>query len=157
MTEALTYRPADIDDVPAMARLRELSGWTGGADAERMRRYLLGEHHPQQARRPRVVVVAESATLPVGFIAGHLTTRFGCAGELQWILVDPEQRGRDVGTELLRHLAEWFRKEGVARVCVNVAPDNEQARRFYLRHGALSLSEHWMEWLDIALVLTPRR
>lgn len=67
-----------------MAHLREASGWTDGAPEARMRLYLLGEHHPQKALASRVAYVAEAAGAIVGFIAGHLTARFGCEGELQW-------------------------------------------------------------------------
>jgi GNAT superfamily N-acetyltransferase len=139
-----------------MGRLRERSGWAGGADAERIRRYLLGTHHPQQARLQRAAFVAESGRTLVGFIAGHLTTRFGCAGELQWMLVDPAQRGGQAAGKLLGEMAEWFAHAGVARVCVNVAPENEQARRFYGRRGAVPLSEYWMVWADIGAVQTDR-
>jgi hypothetical protein len=37
------------------------------------------------------------------------------------------------------------------RVCVNVAPENLRARRFYARHGAAPLSEDWMVRDDIAV------
>jgi len=93
--------------------------------------------------------VAESGGEMVGFIAGHRTTRFECHGEVQWLLVAPECRGGTVGSMLLAALAEWFTTEHATRVCVNVAPDNERARRFYERHGAVDLSEYWMEWPDI--------
>ena len=148
----LSVRIAGIEDVPAMAALRTASGWTGGADAERMRRYLLGEHHPRHALAPRVACLAVVDTSMAGFIAGHLSTRFGCAGELQWLLVAPEFRGALVASTLLASLADWFVAAGAARVCVNVAPENLRARRFYARCGAVSLSPHWMVWDDIGVL-----
>jgi hypothetical protein len=36
-----------------------------------MRRYLAGKQHPQQALGPRVAFVAETAGIPVGYVAGH--------------------------------------------------------------------------------------
>ena len=148
----LTCRPALATDVPAMARLRAASGWPGGAGAERMQRYLAGEHHPQHALPPRTAIIAEVGGAVVGFIAGHRTTRFGCDGELQWVLVDPAHRGAGVAARLLGELAAWFGAVGAMRVCVNVAPENARARRFYAQHGAEALSEHWMVWPDIAAV-----
>jgi GNAT superfamily N-acetyltransferase len=147
--ERITFRQATPDDVPAMASLRERSGWGGGASEARMRLYLAGEHHPQHARAPRVAFLAESHGAGIGYIAGHLTTRFGCDGELQWILVDPAHRGGPAATGLLRQLAGWFAQHGAPRVCVNVASDNGRARCFYRRQGALELSTHWMVWDDI--------
>jgi hypothetical protein len=48
----------------------------------RMAAYLDGDHHPQQALGPRVAFVAIVSEKTVGYIAGHLTTRQGCGGEL---------------------------------------------------------------------------
>jgi len=152
----ITIRVALLEDVVAMAELRLASGWEGGAEAGTMRRYLAGEHHPQHALAPRAAFLAESSGTIVGYIAGHRTTRFGCAGELQWLLVAQAQRGGPAAALLLAALANWFVAQGVARVCVNVAPDNAPARRFYARYGAARLSEFWMAWPDVAAAARPR-
>jgi GNAT superfamily N-acetyltransferase len=149
MERQIYVRQASLADVPAMAQLRDASDWSGGADTERMPRYLAGEHHPQYALAARVAFVAESGGELVGYIAGHATTRFGCAGELQWLLVSPAQRGGGVADLLLAALVNWFASQNIAAVCVNVEPDNVPARRFYARHGAVDLSEYWMTWPDV--------
>jgi GNAT superfamily N-acetyltransferase len=146
------YRQADPADIPAMARIRsEDEG--GGASEERMARYLAGEHHPQQALMPRVIYVALAGDSLVGYIAGHLTRRYACDGELQWIYVIAEHRGRGVASELLRRLAAWFAEQNASRICVNVGEPNRIARRFYTRHGAEYLARHWLVWNDIHVVL----
>ena len=137
-----------------MARIREAGGWTGGAAEARMAAYFAGEHHPRHALAPRAGFVAEADGRMIGFVAGHLTTRFGCDGELQWLFVAPERRGRGAAELLLDGLAHWFAGQSAARVCVNVEPDNERARRFYARHGARALSDYWMVWPDIAAART---
>jgi GNAT superfamily N-acetyltransferase len=156
----IVYRPASLADVSAMAELRTQSGWTGGAGAETMHCYLAGAHHPQQALGPRTAFVAEVDGALAGYIAGHRTTRFGCGGELQWLLVAPAFRGGPAAGGLLDALAAWFVGQGAGRVCVNVAPENAAARRFYGRRGATVLSEYWMVWPDIGSVrgeeITPR-
>ncbi|HEX8695681.1 MAG TPA: GNAT family N-acetyltransferase [Longimicrobium sp.] len=144
------YRRADLADVPVLARLRR-EGEAGGASEERMLRYLAGEHHPQQALPPRVMWMAVEGESPVGYVAGHLTRRFGCDGELQWIYVVAEHRRRQVATALLRLLAGWFAENGASRICVDVGDD--RARPFYRRHGAVELNRHWMVWDDIDGVL----
>jgi GNAT superfamily N-acetyltransferase len=80
----------------------------GGASPDRMTRYLAGEHHPQQALLPRTMWMALQDDAPVGYIAGHLTRRFGCDGELQSIYVVAEHRRTGVASTLLRLLAYWF-------------------------------------------------
>lgn len=153
-THAVHYREADQSDIPAMARIRAEGGWEGGAPEERMARYLAGEHHPQQALAPRVIHVALDGDAMVGFVAGHLTRRLGCDGELQWIFVSPEVRGSGVAGELVRRLAAWFVERGAARICID--PGDVAARRFYRRLGAGDLNQHWMVWEDIGVVLRGR-
>ena len=147
----IQYRLAQPADMHSLARLRR-DGEAGGASEERMRRYLLGEHHPQHALLPRIVWLAET-TVPVGYIAGHLTRRFGCQGELQWIYVVSQYRGSGLAGDLLRHLAAWFVERGARRVCVDVG--DPIARRFYARQGAENLNEHWMVWSDIGVLVKP--
>lgn len=147
---AVHYRKADLADVPALARLRR-EGEAGGASEDRMMRYLAGEHHPQQALLPRVLWMATEAESPIGYVAGHLTRRYGCDGELQWIYVVQEWRGGQVAAELLRLLAVWFVEQKALRICVDVG--SEPARRFYKRHGAEDLNQHWLVWNDIRVVL----
>ena len=110
-----------------------------------MLRYLAGDHHPQHALLPRAMWMAEEGESPIGYVAGHLTRRFGCAGELQWIYVVPEHRRTQVASQLLRLLAGWFLEHAARRVCVDVG--DEDARPFYRRHGAVV-------WNDIGGVLT---
>jgi ribosomal protein S18 acetylase RimI-like enzyme len=149
------YREADPSDIPAMARIRS-EGESGGASEERMARYLAREHHPQQALMPRVIYVAWEGDTLVGYIAGHLTRRYACDGELQWIYVAREHRGSGVAAELLRLLAAWFVEQNAARICVDVNPANTPAVRFYTRYGAETLNKHWLVWNDIHVVLGER-
>jgi GNAT superfamily N-acetyltransferase len=114
-----------------------------------MGRYLAGDHHPQFALAERVIYVAEDSEGVIGFVAGHLTKRFECDGELQWIYVLPAWRSTGVASGLLRRLAEWFLQKNACRICVNAERENATARRFYERHGAENLNEHWLVWPDI--------
>lgn len=154
--EEVLYRPATLRDVSAMAQLRS-EQWGNAPDWEgTVAAYLSGEHHPRQARLPRVAIVAEEEGEIVGFIAGHLTGRHRCDGELQWINVSASQRRHGVASELLQHLAQWFMENDARRVCVDVQPRNATARAFYARHGAEPLNDHWMVFQDIASALHPR-
>ena len=151
--KAVLYRESEESDIPAMARIRAVEWETEEYWRRRIARYLKGELHPRQALKPRISYVALQDDDVVGFIAGHLTERYQCDGELEWINVVPERRGSAVASELLRRLAEWFAEKKALRVCVDVEPDNLAARRFYTRYGARPLNPHWLVWEDIRAVL----
>ena len=132
-----------------MAEIRAADWGTGEHWTTSIDLYLSGKHHPRDAKKPRVAYVAIHNDAVVGLIAGHLTRRFQCDGELQWISVQPEYRRRGIADQLLRLLARWFADHDAARVCVDVVPTNEAARRFYGRMGAVDLKPNWMVWEDI--------
>jgi GNAT superfamily N-acetyltransferase len=147
---ATQYRKATEADLPFIARI--LADWqTEEYWNQRVSGYYRQELHPQKALLPRVMYVATNSTSIVGFIAGHLTERFACDGELQWINVIPEFRKAGIATTLLHLLAEWFVKRNAFYICVD--PGSEQSRKFYAKHGAENLNEHWMAWRDISIVL----
>ena len=145
------FRLASVDDIPAMARLRSL-GW-GEIDywIPRITAYMNGTNNPQKALPLRVLYVAVDDEKIVGLIAGHLTTRLDCEGELEWIDVDTEWRRRGIASELVKILAKWFAGQNARKVCVD--PGNEAARKFYAANGAENLNAHWMYWENIAVVL----
>lgn len=136
-----------------MARIRAAEWETEEYWNRRIRAYMVGELDPKFALKPRINYVCYEGDSLVGFIAGHLTTRHGCQGELEWINVIPERRGSGAASKLLRVLAKWFIGQGTLRICVDVEPSNTVARRFYKRKGAEDLKPHWMVRNDIRLVL----
>lgn len=151
----IIYRVAGEADIPGMARLRTeqygedtLSHWE-----QRIAGYMRGDINPQQALASRIVYVAMDGEIVAGFIAGHLTRRFGCDGELEWINVGATHQGTGIADRLLRELAAWFVRQNTFYICVNCAPDNAVAQKFYRRHGAKTLSEHWLVWKDIIRLL----
>lgn len=151
-SDGLSFRVATAPDVPRMAECRSRDPAAGPADA-RMAAYFRGEHHPQQALAPRIGFVALDEEMVVGYTAGHLTTRFRCEGEVQYLFIAPEYRRRGIATALLRLMAAWFREQGVGRVCVNVDADSPAAQPFYSALGALPLRPHWSVWGDIGRML----
>jgi serine/threonine protein kinase/ribosomal protein S18 acetylase RimI-like enzyme len=149
------YREAGASDVPEMVRCRVGDPIMGPADP-RMALYLEGKHHPQQALAPRVMFVGMEEDSTVGYIGGHLTRRYDCDGELQYLYVVPQRRRSGIASDLVTLLAHWFSEHEASRICVDVKPDNAIARSFYSRHGAVELSEYWMVWPDIKAVLAER-
>jgi len=149
------YREGTLADIPSLARLRS-EGW-GEAEywVPRITGYMKGEHHPQKALMPRVVYVAVENDIIIGFIAGHLTQRLECEGELEWIDVTRTHRRKGIATELVRMLAAWFIEQKALKICVD--PGNDDARRFYAALGAENLNAHWMYWEDISVLLKDKK
>jgi GNAT superfamily N-acetyltransferase len=118
-----------------------------------MAAYFNGDHHPRQAETPRIGYVALSGDQAIGYVAGHRTKRNGCDGEVQYLFVAPAFRRLGIGAVLLRLLAEWFRDQGVQKVCVAVANDSpREAKPFMEAVGAVPLKKHWYAWEDIRVV-----
>lgn len=69
----------------------------------------------------------------VGTIQG-IETEIG-QGSIQNLGVVPSHRGRGIGTCLLRHALEGFRRNGLRRVSLEVTADNHDAIRIYRNHG----------------------
>jgi GNAT superfamily N-acetyltransferase len=153
--EPVHYRKAEKYDIPAMARIRAGEWGTEEYWRARIAAYMDCTLHPRHALMSRVNYVAFKRSAMVGLIAGHLTRRYACQGELEWINVIPGYRRAGVATALLRLLAEWFADQKAWRICVDVDRANLAARSFYMRHGACDLKPHWMVWNDIKRVLDP--
>jgi ribosomal protein S18 acetylase RimI-like enzyme len=113
--------------------------------------YLEGKHHPQHGLTPRVMFVCKENQSTVGYIGGHLTRRYDCDGELQYLYVAHQHRRNGIASQLLALLARWFSEQDASRICVDVEPDNAPARAFYARHGAVDLSDYWMVWPDVTV------
>jgi GNAT superfamily N-acetyltransferase len=126
-----------------MAAIRAREWETETYWKRRIGSYMAAELSPQQALPGRAVFVAVDDDQVV------------CDGELEWINVAPEQRGRGIAGQLLVVMAAWFAGQGALRVCglcVDVEPKNAVARALYARHGAEPLNHHWMVWEDIRKV-----
>ena len=148
-SNGIIYRQAEDGDIPQMAEIRAGDWGTEAYWRERIRQYLGASLTPRESFAPRIAYVGVESDRVVGLIAGHLTRRFGCEGEVEWISVRAEFRKRGVAAALLDLLGKWFVEQGARRICVDVEPSNSVARRFYARHGATDLKPHWMVWKDI--------
>jgi GNAT superfamily N-acetyltransferase len=133
------YRRSEKTDIRDMARIRALEWGDLEYWQKRIVQYLYGELNPRGALVSRIAYVAVEEHAVIGLVAGHLTRRYSCDGELQWINVVPERRGTGVASGLLRLLAGWFADQGALKICVDVEPSNTAARAFYLRYGAETL------------------
>lgn len=148
LASRVVYRHATVEDVVAMTQCRVEDAASGPADP-RMGPYLDGRHHPRHALAPRAGYVAVERDRIVGYIAGHLTRRYDCDGEIQYLFVAPGCRRRGIGSELLARLFQWFREERASRICVDVVPENAVARTFYRRYGAITFNRGWLVFPEV--------
>ncbi len=88
------------------------------------------------------LLVAEDEGRPIGYAFGLVeeghddTFPLGArVGELYTLVVAPDRRGEGVGAALLDSLDELLAAEGATSLRVEVMTGNEDARRFYRRHG----------------------
>ena len=132
-----------------MAQIRSAEWGTEDYWKTRIERYMRGEQDPQKALKPRILYVALQNSVVIGFIAGHLTRRYECDGEMQWINVIAEERNFGIAAALLHLLGQWFASQHAFKICVDVDPDNIVARNFYIKHGATELNRHWLVWNDV--------
>jgi len=156
------YREAGREDVFAIAQvnsdtMRECGLATPEIyDLQRVRNrwggYVRGIHHPQHALEPRIRFAALADSRMVGYIAGHFSQRYHTQGELQSLYVLKDYQHRGIGTALLERLARWFVGNQRRSVCVGIDPRNPY-KRFYEKHGAHSIDEHWLAWDDIGTIL----
>jgi GNAT superfamily N-acetyltransferase len=166
-------RPMVPADVNAAADLRAQTWGSVEYWRSRIPLYLSGELTPQHALSPRAAFVAvvdakfdegvDDGKPDVGrgankrgdeqkifgFVAGHLTRRHECDGELEWIDVDRDHRSRGIAGKLLKVMGGWFLAQPALRICVDVDPKNAAARALYAKHGAVPLNPHWMVWEDV--------
>jgi len=140
----ITIEPATLNDLPAMCRLRaeyqgHLLEWE-----PRIAAYMIGQLTPAFGLEPRAVFVAVDDNEVVGFIAGHLSKRFHCHGEIYWLNVQADRRGHRIADQLLAALFDWFAQHDATRLCIEVPPSNESARKLLARHNAQSIGPLWL-------------
>ena len=144
-------RAATSDDAEAMAQCRVSDPSAGPADP-RVAAYFDHRHTPRLALGPRAGFVALDGDRIIGYVAGHLTKRYGYQGEVQYLFVAMEHRRQRVATALLEQLAFWFLQHDARRVCVDVNLDSASAQPFYESVGARSFRPHWWGWEHIGVL-----
>lgn len=87
----------------------------------------------EQGDRRRYVVARHNGRV-VGY-GGLLLTIPGAEAHITTIGVDPVERGRSIGRQILVHLAEAAIEQGADALTLEVRPSNEPAMALYRRFG----------------------
>ncbi|MFY0582652.1 GNAT family N-acetyltransferase [Cystobacter fuscus] len=141
-------RPARAEDGPALGRmggrlvrmhhaLDTRRFMSPGKDVESGYQWWLSR---ELAHARAVVLVAERDGEVVGYAYGTVESRDWNAlreahGELHDLWVEEAARGAGVGARLAEELVRRLRAQGVPRVMLMAAVDNESARRLFTRLG----------------------
>lgn len=146
MTAPFRIRPAQPADGAALVRLvNGLAGFEklAGPDAAAARRLVDDAFGPAP---PFAVLVAEVDGEVRGyalFFYGYSTFRAAPTLWLEDLFVDPDVRGRGIGTALMQAVARTAVAHGCGRFEWSVLDWNEGARQFYRGIGATILGE-WL-------------
>lgn len=88
-----------------------------------------------------LLVLAMAGDTPVGYglafdVAEHpFMPEWQRAGYITQLCVSSDHRRRGVGQRLVDYIVEWLASRGVARVLLNVVPDESAAERFWREQG----------------------
>ncbi len=148
LVDSVKIRPHREADIPALEQIARGahtdSRFFFDAHFDRTRAAELYACWIRQACANDHVVVAESASKPVGYLSCT------SAGEIGLVGVTNEWQGRGVGRALLAQGLRWFSAQGLDEICVVTQGRNVAAHRFYQNAGFRTRSvECWFhKWLD---------
>lgn len=145
----MNIREATVDDVDAIRQVarRSLEASYGEAlGTDRIRRGLESWYSAETLREEilegaSTLFVATADGSIVGFAQSYLASRRETVGEIDWIHVDPEYRGRGVGSRLLERVERELRGRDATRIEGRVLLANETGTAFYEREGYTDAGE----------------
>ena len=151
MSDAL-IRPARLDEADAVIALYEWlfappgsvpPGWDPAEAKRRLDATISGDGS--------VALVAELDQRLVGLCTAYidlLSVRYGLRCWVEDLAVDPEQRSRGVGHDLLTAAKFWAREHGATHLELDSGEARVDAHRFYEREGAVWPSKSFSFPLD---------
>ena len=103
---------------------------------------------PQSSKPERIVYKAMVENKIVGYISGHLTTRYDKDAKIQSFYILKEFQRTGLGITLLKKFIGWLDTKNAKSLCVGFHEKNKY-QAFYLKHGGQYLNPHWIYWDDI--------
>ncbi len=98
----------------------------------------------------RVTLVAEEEGAIVSYIALlEIDWLRGVSGNMA-VRLHPEYTDRGIGTEMLTLVGDWWFRNGMNELRLDVAATNHRALRSYIKAGFKETGEFWMEAADLA-------
>ena len=69
----------------------------------------------------------------------------GSEGQVRWLFVDPEHRGKEIGTQLFESIVEKLREQGAEHITATVLEANMEGDQFFERFDLEQTDEHAVE------------
>ena len=145
----MNVREATVDDVEGIRRVARESfeaSYEEALGADRIERGIESWYSTETLRgelpddaRPFFVATADGDV--VAFAQSYLASRRETVGEIDWIHVSPEYRGRGIGSRLLERVEAELRDRGATRIEGRVLLANETGTAFYEREGYTEAGE----------------
>lgn len=135
---AVEIGPAGLDDLPALEKLlgelfAQEHEFTPDAEKQaRALRMILDD-----ARNGQIFVARQDGeTIAMASVLFTISTaEGGLVGLLEDVIVAPPYRRQGIGRQLLDHVLQWCRQQGLLRVTLLTDHDNLAALSFYERAG----------------------
>jgi len=132
--------PQDVDGIRAVARASMSASYGHALDEELLsgvvdRWYDAAELGDDIAAEETVFPVAVENGEIVGFAESYVVGRRDRVGEIDWLHVHPDHRGRGIGSRLLERVEVALREADVDRIEGRVLAENERGTAFYEREG----------------------
>ena len=109
---------------------------------------------PSSSKPERIVLKALIDQKIIGYLAGHLSTRYGKDAEIQSFYILKNHQRKGIGHALLTNFSKWLKTQNAHSVCVGGEPKNPY-RAFYLKYGGQLLNPHWIYWDDLLINIKP--
>lgn len=97
----------------------------------------------------------DGSDVPPEIVTGYVEGRVdGDRGELTWLFVDPEHRGRGVGTTLFESARDALRDAGASTLVATTLEENTEGHQFFERFDLERVGEREVEVAEVDLVET---
>jgi len=106
---------------------------------------------PETGEAASEIDEAGEETTVVGYVEGRIEEPWG---ELEWLFVDPEHRGKGIGEQLFETASKTLRASGAEKLRGTTLEANAEGQEFFERFGLEPAGDRGVELGEESLVLT---
>ena len=151
MSPDYRIRDATVEDWPDVAGLLVELGRDVSTSAPSNPSYVIRFGGHLARRETRTLVAHEATGRVLGFIDMEFRQRLGHPRPQAWVndlVVTESERGKGIGTALLKEAEDLARKRGCFRMSLETSAWREATHRFYEREGWIDNGKWFVKLLD---------